>query len=226
MTSPPSPQATGDKSDNARDSSPDNENGGSVLRKPPPKTDATEKYIAGGEATAAHQTDMTAPSSVMQFTAAQEFRTGNPLVAPASQDVRAHEIEDGKTILPPASHAVSLHLSDGPGSVDIRMAERAGEIRVTVHTPSHELANSLRSDLPELVGKLRLNGFHAETWRPEPVAQSAPTRRNGSDTGAFQQNSPGDRRDERQQSTPRPKDRSRWDGEWKSSLDPAEELYK
>ena len=39
---------------------------------------------------------------------------------------------------PPVSHDVSLRLADGQNNVDIRMSERAGEIRVTVHTPDRE----------------------------------------------------------------------------------------
>jgi hypothetical protein len=127
----------------------------------------------------------------------------------------------------PASHDVSLHLADGDSSVDIRMAERAGEIRVTVHTPDRDLANSLRADLPDLVGNLRQSGFHAEAWRPAAAAQSDAGRRNGSDGSPSEEHSPDGRRDGRQQQPQQqqPKDQSRWAGEWKSSLEPAQESH-
>jgi hypothetical protein len=126
----------------------------------------------------------------------------------------------------PASRDVSLHLADGDSSVDIRMAERAGEIRVTVHTPDRDLANSLRADLPDLVGKLRQTGFQAEAWRPAAATPPDGGRRSGSDGSPSQEHSPGNRRDGRQQpQQQQPKDQPRWDGEWKSTLDPAQESH-
>jgi hypothetical protein len=127
----------------------------------------------------------------------------------------------------PASHDVSLHLADGDSSVDIRMAERAGEIRVTVHTPDRDLASSLRADLPDLVGSLRQSGFHAEAWRPAAAAETDTGRRNGSEGSPSEEHSPGGRRERRQQHSQQqqPKDQPRWAGAWKSSLDPAQESH-
>jgi len=131
-----------------------------------------------------------------------------------------------ETAPPPAqaaSHEVSLHLGDGNSSVDIRMAERAGEIRVTVHTPDHDLAGSLRADLPDLVGKLRQSGYQAEAWRPAPTAHTDAGRRGGSDTpSSSQQDTASGRRDGRRQQQQQ-KNQSRWDGEWNASLAPAQE---
>jgi hypothetical protein len=122
----------------------------------------------------------------------------------------------------PAPRDVSVRLSDGPRSVDIRMAERSGEIRVVVHTPDRDLATSLRGDLPDLVGRLRQSGFQAEAWRPAPAQEADPGRRSGTQdfSGFSQQHSarhPGEGR--RQQ----PHDQPRWAGEWNASLDPAQE---
>jgi hypothetical protein len=126
----------------------------------------------------------------------------------------------------PASRNVSLHLDDGGSGVDIRMAERAGEIRVTVHTSDRDLADTLRADLPDLVGKLRQSGFQAETWHPNAASQADVGRRGGSD-GAPREHSPDGRGDgrQRQPQQQQPKNQTRWDGEWKSSLDPAQELH-
>jgi len=139
---------------------------------------------------------------------------------------RPAEAEPPEPAAQPVSRDVSLHLADGGSSVDIRMAERAGEIRVTVHTPDHELADSLRADLPDLVGKLRQSGFQAEAWRPAATQPDA-GRRSGADGSPCQEHSPGARRDgrQRQPQPQQPKDRSRWAGEWKSSLDPAPESH-
>jgi hypothetical protein len=125
---------------------------------------------------------------------------------------------------PAASRDVALRLADGQSNVDIRMSERAGEIRVVVQTPDRDLANSLRGDLPDLVGKLRQSGFQAETWRPAAPAQGDAGRRSGSDTpfGHHQENASGGRRDRRQQQRQQ-QDRHNWAGEWKLTLDPKQE---
>jgi len=123
----------------------------------------------------------------------------------------------------PASRDVSLRLGEGNNSVDIRMAERAGEIRVTVHTPDRDLAGSLRAELPDLVGKLRQEGYQAEAWRPASTAHADTGRRSGSDTPAFQQDAAAGRRDGRRPPQQQQKNQSRWDGEWNASLAPAQE---
>jgi hypothetical protein len=153
-----------------------------------------------------------------------------PAAVPAQQanQARPADGEPPEPAAPPVSHDVALHLADGQSSVDIRMAEHAGEIRVTVHTPDHDLASSLRADLPDLVGKLRQNGFQAEAWRPAAATQSEGGRRNAPDGWSSQQHSPGARKDgrQRQPQPQQPKNQSRWAGEWKSTLDPAQEFHK
>jgi len=147
--------------------------------------------------------------------------------AQEAKEVRTAVVEPPEPAPQPVSRDVALHLADGDSSVDIRMAERAGEIRVTVHTPDRDLANSLRADLPDLVGKLRQSGFQADTWRPAAATQTDTGRRSGSDGSPSQEHSPGARKDGRQQQ-PRqhePKKQSRWAGEWQSSLDPAQESH-
>lgn len=161
-----------------------------------------------------------------------------PLPAVPSRDVspahpsEARESSAPRTVEPepppptPAPRDVSLRLADGQRSVDIRMAERAGEIRVMVHTPDRDLANSLRGDLPDLVGKLRLSGFQAETWRPAAAQQTDSGRRSGADdfSGSSRQHSAGHHGDGHQQQ--QQQDRPRWAGEWNTSLDPAQETSK
>lgn len=146
--------------------------------------------------------------------------------APAQEasTARPAEVEPPEPPAQPVSRDVSLHMAEGENSVDIRMAERAGEIRVTVHTPDRDLANSLRMDLPDLVGKLRQNGFQAEAWRPATPPDAG--RRAGSDGSPRQDDSPDARKDGRQQQSQQrqPKDQSRWAGAWQSSLDPTQEF--
>jgi hypothetical protein len=174
-------------------------------KNPPAQAEMNNVYSAAASSVADRQSAVSAePESVARTAAVQPPE-------PAAQ---------------PASRDVSLHLADGESSVDIRMAERAGEIRVTVHTPDHDLANSLRADLPDLVGKLRQGGYQAEVWRPAAAAQADTGRRNGSDAAPFADQQ-GARRDGRQRQ-PQPsesKDQSHWAGEWNSSLEPVKESH-
>jgi len=54
----------------------------------------------------------------------------------------------------------------GGSSVQLRMVERGGELRVAVHSASPDLNQELRADLPDLSKKLSDTGFHSELWRP------------------------------------------------------------
>jgi hypothetical protein len=152
-------------------------------------------------------------------------RDAQPAAPPQPQSpARSADLELPEPAPPPVSRDLAWHLVDGDSSVDIRVAERAGEVSVTVHTPDGNLADSLRADLPDLVGKLRQSGVQAEVWRPS-AAQSDAGRRSGADGSAPQEHSPGNRRDgrERPPLPQPPKNQSRWAGEWKSSLDPVQE---
>ena len=208
---------------------PEGGHGGLADAKPevPVRTGGTAKAAASGSPQAA--IDGPAPAGRPDVEVAASVPAAPALgstPSPTAQPglARPAEMEPIEPPTPPISHDVSLHLGDGETSVDIRMAERAGEIRVTVHTPDRDLAGSLRTDLPDLVGKLRQSGFQAETWRPAAVAQPESERRTGSDGSPSQQYSPGARKDGRQQQQQQQSNnKSRWAGEWKSSLDPAQE---
>ncbi len=52
----------------------------------------------------------------------------------------------------------------GGQRVSLRVAERAGEVRVDVRTTGGELANELRESLPDLVRNLTNRGYDAEAW--------------------------------------------------------------
>jgi hypothetical protein len=55
-------------------------------------------------------------------------------------------------------------VGDGGQRVEVRVAERGGEVHVAVHTPDERLAGSLRDDLPALSAKLESAGLRTETW--------------------------------------------------------------
>ena len=103
---------------------------------------------------------------------------------------------------PEPVRGISLRLDGQDHRVEIRMAERAGEIRVAVHAPEGDLRRQLQDHLPELVRGLDQQGFSAETWRPaETSSRSGGEDRRGQDAppgggqGGAHQDGRGRRRD-------------------------------
>jgi len=70
---------------------------------------------------------------------------------------------------------IRLELGADRERVDVRLSERAGEVKVAVRTPDSHLAERLRADLPALSSRLEEAGIRSETWRP-PAASSAEPR--------------------------------------------------
>ena len=92
-----------------------------------------------------------------------------------------------ETVKPAAAHDLRLAVGGGDERVEIRVAERSGEIHVAVRTPDPRLAGSLRDDLPTLTSRLEAAGLHTETWRP--AAASEERGRIETSTRAFSANS-------------------------------------
>jgi len=114
----------------------------------------------------------------------QQSVTGISTPAPASTEVGAHNATSAKTAEPGAPqmlephdelagragesvHNISLRLSNAEqGSVQVRLSERAGELHVSVRTPDTGLTRGLRDGLPDLMGRLQVSGYRADTWQP------------------------------------------------------------
>jgi len=152
---------------------------------------------AGGESPAASRLHQ--PAAAETAGAPQQTSAGfsayavEPLVNRAAGDSGVHhapaeaaqkppqtpELPAAATPDTPTLRTIQFQVGEGDGRVDVRMAERAGEVRVDVRTPDNHLAGALRADLPALTAHLEQTGFHAETWRPaaaeprDPQATSA-----------------------------------------------------
>ena len=91
---------------------------------------------------------------------------------------------------PAGSKNIEMHFTVDEGRVQVHVAERAGEVRVAVHTPDANLAGTLREELPQLTSRLEQSGFHAETWHG-PTAGPAEGMRAGEPApGSPQQDTP------------------------------------
>jgi hypothetical protein len=106
-------------------------------------------------------------------------------------------------------------------SVDIRVVDRAGSVRVAVRTGDANLTQNLQSGLSDLVHRLERRGFEAEVWAPHSSnVNSSQNIRSSNDGSAFQ-NGGRDPRDAQhgnggQQSNSR--NRPRWVAELEQKL--------
>jgi len=85
----------------------------------------------------------------------------------AKEPAPSLEVRTGST------HAIAVRIS-APDAVpvDLHIAERGGEVRVSVRTADAELQTSLRQDLGNLVDRLEHSGFHAEALVPHEASSS------------------------------------------------------
>jgi hypothetical protein len=82
-----------------------------------------------------------------------------PAVTPLEREVSAAPVR-----------SLNLRFPGEHSQIDVRLAERGGEIRVAVHAPEGELRRQLQDQLPDLVRGLDRQGYSAETWRPAELS--------------------------------------------------------
>jgi hypothetical protein len=95
----------------------------------------------------------------------------------------------------PTVRDIRLELA-GPGQkVEVRLEERAGEVRVSVRTPDGALAETLRDHLPALSARLEQSGIRADQWRaadgPGETRSIEVPRAAGSGASEGRQHQPG-----------------------------------
>jgi hypothetical protein len=73
-----------------------------------------------------------------------------------------------------AVHDLRVEVGGGDRRVEVRLTERAGEVRVAVHTADSHLGGTLRENLPALSSRLTESGFHSETWHPAATTTGQP----------------------------------------------------
>jgi hypothetical protein len=147
-----------------------------------------------------------------------------PTIAPAPKEAAvsaARALEAPAPILQHETAAtgqlkdVSFRIPQADGSsIQLRLTQQSGELKLAVHTASADLNQGLRDSLPDLTKKLSDSGVHAETWRPgissAPAEAQANTSGNsgGNAYGGNSQNQSGSgqqggaRRDQEQSSRP------------------------
>jgi hypothetical protein len=74
-----------------------------------------------------------------------------------------------------SSRDITVRVSDATEKpTDIRFVERNGEVHVSVRSADSEVAQTLRSGLNDLAGRLESKGIQTEVWRPGAESSSSP----------------------------------------------------
>ena len=128
-------------------------------------------------------------------------------------------------VAPPPTRQISLKLStDDSTRVNVDVTERAGKVQVAVRTTDHELAQSLQTDLGELVVRLENKGFKTEAWIPaSPHAAAAPPEPANSTTGFSQSQyygsgQGGEQQRQRQNSSNQQRQQARWNSQLEQTM--------
>jgi hypothetical protein len=82
----------------------------------------------------------------------------------------------------PLVRDMKFEVTGGQQRVEVRLSERAGEVKMTVRTADEPLANTLRENLPALSARLAESGFKSEAWHP--AASSTDELRHTVESGA------------------------------------------
>jgi hypothetical protein len=86
----------------------------------------------------------------------------SPQAAPGA----ALDAEPAPTKPSSPAREIRLELATGEERVEVKLSEKAGEIKVAVRTVDSHLAERLRGDLPALASRLEQRGLRTETWQP------------------------------------------------------------
>jgi hypothetical protein len=119
----------------------------------------------------------TASATTIQMTAnapaqSRESAPAKPAEAPEPNVRTTLETEPQVAKQTGPAREIRLEMGSADARVEVKLSERAGELKVAVRTPDSHLAERLRADLPALSSRLEDSGLRAETWRPSAVAAS------------------------------------------------------
>jgi hypothetical protein len=90
--------------------------------------------------------------------------------ATVAKPVRPQDVMDGaakpEAVKAPLVRDMKFEVTGGQQRVEVRLSERAGEVKMTVRTADEPLANTLRENLPALSARLAESGFKSDAWHP------------------------------------------------------------
>jgi hypothetical protein len=119
---------------------------------------------------------------------APDTPASSPSVEEPPAPIAPSEPEIKPGVAPSITRQISLNLStDDSTQVHIGLSERAGQVLVAVRTPDHELAQSLQTNLGDLIGRLDGKGIKTESWIPAVARQDAALPQSSNSNTSFNQ---------------------------------------
>jgi hypothetical protein len=155
------------------------------------------------------------------FTAAVSATPGHsdPGPSAAKEDVKAQHALPIPEPEPARKTEPVRDLTFKIDQVEIKVQDRAGEVRVSVHSANPELTAGMRQQLGDLAQRLDHGGYHSETWKPTPETAAAPASQNRDLPGNQQQSQ--QQQEQQQQSQRQKKSKQpQWLQEMNHSLNP------
>ena len=149
-----------------------------------PDAASTERLGLETGATAEKMSPQASPDAPVRMETAPERPRATE--AADAKPVRPQDLMDGAA-KPDAAKApgvrdMKFEVTGGQQRVEVRLSERAGEVKMTVRTADEPLANTLRENLPALSARLAESGFKSEAWHP--AASSTDELRHAAESGA------------------------------------------
>jgi hypothetical protein len=151
-------------------------------------------------ASAQKPVDTNMPYTTVRDVALKANSEAGQNVVPKPLDTRIEAlapVAKAEPINPAPVNEISLRVN-GPdqSSAAIRVVDRSGEIRVSVHASDPQLANTLRADVDQVRSHMTSRGWDAEVWTPQTTTTTA-TRESGNhgSAGPQDQGGSGGRRD-------------------------------
>jgi hypothetical protein len=118
----------------------------------------------------------TAGKMIPQAPQDSQVRTATAPVRPEATEatvakpVRPQDVMDGaakpEAVKAPLVRDMKFEVTAGQQRVEVRLSERAGEVKMTVRTADEPLANTLRENLPALSARLAESGLKSEASHP------------------------------------------------------------
>ena len=127
----------------------------------------TEQEELPAELSAPPEHDSIPPQAVSESSSGPQRRTEAPSATAVEPQSAPAEVEEPRKIDTPKSRDISLQLTSAKNErVEVRLAERMGEVVVTVRTADPHLKNGLQENLSELAHRLDAGGYRAEFAGP------------------------------------------------------------
>jgi hypothetical protein len=155
-------------------------------------------------------------------TAQAQGKTAPP--QPQHSTTLPSELDNLSVIQTQPIREISFRLAAASASVDVQVAQRGGKVQVAVRTADQDLAQSLQTNLGELVGRLEDKGFKAETWAPIAAPHGSAAVREPSNSANSQNQSEhsayqGGQQDQRQgQRESNQRQQERWKMQFEETL--------